>query len=260
MIEDNPVKIHLIAPILPAKFELTVAVQHLEKYGIVFSDSYINNGPASIESEFDELFAGPDTVIQAIEAQNNDADAVIVLCMGDPGVAQAREACTIPIIGPGELAMHYAAMLGHKFTIMPTLPRRRSTYEHHARLYGLESRLASVRPAGVPVLEIHGNTELQDKLIAQAVAAVEQDGADVLILGCIGFRGVDTIIADALRNGIGTTDNRQYDVPVIDALPLSVMTAVALVRCGLSHSKHAFPFPPDKNFMGYTIPALQPKL
>jgi allantoin racemase len=238
--------IHLIAPTV-TPFNLESAVEHLRDYGVEFSSSHLTMGPASVESEFDELFAGPDTVIKAMEAEASGADAVIVLCMGDPGVKQAREAVSIPVLGPGETAMHYAAMLGHKFTIMPTLPRRRSTYEHHARLYGVESRLASVRPVGVSVLEIETNETVRDTLIGNAVKAVEEDGADVLILGCVGFRDIDTIVADALKK-------RGHDVPVIDALPLTIMTAATLVWTGLSHSKNAFPFPPPKEFKGYPLP------
>lgn len=238
--------IHLIAPTV-TPFNMESAVEHLREYGIEFSSSHLAMGPASVESEFDELFAGPDTVIKAMEAEANGADAVIVLCMGDPGVKQAREAVSIPVLGPGETAMHYAAMLGHKFTIMPTLARRRSTYEHHARLYGVESRLASVRPVGVSVLEIETNETVRDTLIGNAVKAVEEDGADVLILGCVGFRDLDTIVAGALKK-------RGHDVPVIDALPLTIMTAATLVWTGLSHSKNAFPFPPKKEFKGYPLP------
>lgn len=238
--------IHLIAPVT-TDFDLESPVEHLKERGLEFSTSHLTMGPASVESEFDELFAGPDTVIKAMEAEKNGADAVIVLCMGDPGVKQAREAVSIPVLGPGETAMHHAAMLGHKFTVMPTLERRKSTYEHHARLYGVENRLASVRPVGVPVLEIETNQDIQRALIEKAILAVEEDGADVLILGCVGFRGVDTLIADALAK-------RGHNVPVIDALPLTVLTAATLVWTGLSHSKNAYPFPPAKSFEGYEIP------
>lgn len=241
--------IHLIAP-ATTPFHMEDAVKDLKPYGLTFSSSHLTMGPASVESEFDELFAGPDTVIKAMEAESKGADAVIVLCMGDPGVKQAREAVSIPVLGPGETAMHHAAMLGHKFTIMPTLERRKSTYEHHARLYGVESRLASVRPVGVPVLEIETNKDIQQTLIGKAILAVEEDGADVLILGCVGYRGVDTLIADALAK-------RGHQVPVIDALPLTILTAATLVWTGLAHSKSAYPFPPAKAVEGYDIPAFK---
>jgi allantoin racemase len=225
-------------------------------YGLKFTESQIINGPASVESEFDELFCGPDVVIHAMQAQKAGADAAIVLCMGDPGVAQAREACSIPIIGPGEVAMHYAAMLGHKFTVIPTLERRRSTYEHHARHYGVESRLASVRPAGVPVLEIEKNSQLFDILLDRCMKAVEEDHADVLILGCIGFQGVASRLEAGIANRLKEKGALDTYVPVIDPLNLSIMTAAALVRSKLSHSKRAYPKPPVKPYKGYTLPEL----
>lgn len=260
MIENETINptIHLIIPIIEThKISMVDSVsQQFGSYGLNFTESQISNGPASIESEFDELFCGPDVVIRAMEAEQAGADAVIVLCMGDPGVAQAREACSIPIIGPGEVSMHYAAMLGNKFTVIPTLERRRSTYEHHARHYGVESRLASVRPAGVPVLEIEKDPNLFEILLDRCMDGVLLDHADVLILGCIGFQGVaarlETGVAKRL-NEMGMTDTY---VPVIDPLNLSVMTAAALVRSKLSHSKRAYPLPPEKPFNGYAIPKL----
>lgn len=238
--------IHLIVPTV-TEFNSLPLVEPLKQFGLTFSQSFITNGPASIESEFDELLAAPDVVLRAMEAEANGAEAAIVLCMGNPGVAQAREAVKIPVLGPGETAMHHAAMLGHKFSVIPTLARRRPTYEHHARHYGLESRLASVRPADVPVLEIEQNPKVFDVLLERARAAVEQDHADVLILGCIGFSGLDRRLEGALRE-------RGHDVPVIDALPLTVLTAATLVRSGLRHAKNAYPYPPEKIYKGYEFP------
>lgn len=241
--------IHLIIPTITPFTMIEGAREQFGKFGIEFSESRITNGPASIESEFDELFCAPDVVIRAMEAEKAGADAAIVLCMGDPGVAQAREACSIPILGPGEVAMHYAAMLGHKFSVIPTLERRRPTYEHHARHYGLESRLASVRPAGVPVLEIEKDPNLFNILLERAEQAVVQDHADVIVLGCVGFQA----LAARLQTGLAEKGHR---VPVIDPLAVTVQTAAALVRSGLKHSKKAYPPPPKKPYHGYALPEM----
>jgi allantoin racemase len=240
--------IHLIIP-TTTKFDMLPAVAHFSDLGITFTQSHIDMGPPSIESEYDELFCGPNVVMNAIQAQNDGADAVMILCMGDPALGPTREAVTIPVIGIGETAMHFAAMLGHKFSVLPTLERRRSTYEHHARSYGLESRLASVRPTNVSVLEIHGQTNLKEILMERALSAIIEDHADVIILGCAGFQDLDRQMEEELAA-------KGFNVPVIDAVPLAVMTALTLIRTRLRHSKKAYPFPPEKVFQGYNIPKL----
>jgi allantoin racemase len=240
--------IHMIVPTTTI-FDFLEYVAPYAGTDITFTQSHIDMGPASIESEFDELFCGPNVVINAINAQNEGADAIVIICLGDPALAQAREAVTIPVFGPGETAMHFAAMLGHKFSILPTLERRRSTYEHHAKLYGLESKLASVRPTNVPVLDIATHPDTQKILVDCALAAVEKDGADVIILGCGCFKNLDREMEAELRN-------HGHDVPVIDAIPLTVLAAATVVKAGLRHSKKAFPFPPQKEMSGYNIPKL----
>ena len=42
-----------------------------------------------------------------------------------------------------------------------------------------------------------------------------------------------------------------YDVPVIDPAIMAIKMAAVLVDVGLSHSKLAYPFPPEKPVSGY---------
>lgn len=244
------INIHLIVP-TTTHFEFANRLRHLESRNLCITQSHLDTGPASIESEYDELFAGPGIIGNAIRAQNEGADAIVIVCMGDPALHQAREAVTIPVLGLGETAMHYAAMLGHKFSILPTLDRRRMAYENKAKLYGLESKLASVRPTNIPVLEIEANGgKTFDRLVECAAAAVTDDGADTIILGCGCFQDMDRLLERTLAA-------RGFDVPVIDAPALTVLTAATLVMTGLRHSKHAYPFPPVKAMAGFAVPPLR---
>lgn len=243
------VTVHLVVP-TTTKFEFAGTLRHLEGPDLKLTQSHIVRGPASIECEYDELLSGPEVVADAIRAQNAGADAIVIICMGDPALHAAREAVTVPVLGIGETAMHYAAMLGHKFSILCTLDRRKTNYESKARQYGLESKLASVRPTNIPVLDIHSDhASTLDRLVDCAAAAVTEDGADVIVLGCGCFQDMDRMMEDRLRE-------RGLAVPVIDSPPLTVLTAAALARTRLSHSKQAYPAPPVKERPGYDIPTL----
>lgn len=58
--------------------------------------SRIEHGPASIECELDEALAVPGTIAEVKAAAEAGADAVVINCMGDPGLAAARTD-----LGPG---------------------------------------------------------------------------------------------------------------------------------------------------------------
>ena len=43
---------------------------------------------------------------------------------------------SIPVIGPCETAMHYASMLGHKFTVLTVLERTKPLIENLSKILG----------------------------------------------------------------------------------------------------------------------------
>jgi allantoin racemase len=208
--------------------------------------SRIEYGPASIECELDQALAVPGTVAEVKAAAATGADAIVINCMGDPGLAAARELTSVPVLGTAQTSMHLAAMLGHRFTVLTVLDQLIHVDEVKAAGYGLGERLASVRSVGIPVLGLGDDTErLIAGLTEQGLRAVHDDGAHVLILGCTGMLGLAAELAAALAQQ-GLTD-----VPVIDPLPATLHVAAALARSGLSQSKRTYPDPPAKDRPGY---------
>ncbi|HZX53815.1 MAG TPA: aspartate/glutamate racemase family protein [Ilumatobacteraceae bacterium] len=59
-------------------------------------------GPAEIRNAHDARMAGPFVVDTTVAAAKEGFDAVIVDCTADPGVAEARELVSIPVVGAGE--------------------------------------------------------------------------------------------------------------------------------------------------------------
>ena len=191
--------IRLVCPITTKGFRRLEDLKPLEGPGYTISLREIDAGPASIESEFDEMLAVPDTVAKIIAAEREGVDAVVIDCMGDPGLKPAREAVKIPVLGPCETSMHLAAMLGHKFSVITVLHRLRPLFEDSAKIYGLYQTLASVRSVEIPVLDLEGNFEATTKaLTQQAILAVEEDQADAIIFGCTGMLGC----AEGVRQGL----------------------------------------------------------
>jgi allantoin racemase len=195
-------------------------------------------GPGSIESDFEAALAVPE-ILRSIEgAEASGFDVAIISCFSDPGLEPAREIARIPILASGLCAMHAAAMLGQRFSIMS--PRAGGRGREQARRYGLESFFASSRGIGLSVMELARDREACMRQIVQAGrAAVDQDGADVLILGCMSMAFHD--VAEDLQERLG--------VPVVNPVAASLAMAEYLVKNRLCHSKRAYPDPPKREFL-----------
>ena len=227
--------IRLISPIMSDLRDPGYLSTLARTFDVRLSAVCLAQGPASIESEVDHLLAGPDTLRLARAAEAEGCDAVIVDCMLDPAVSACREAVDIPVFGPGEIAIHAAAVLGHRFSIIAVRQRQAPTYRTLARHCGLEARLASVRSLEIPVLALNDDAErLEQAMLAACERAVLDDGADTVVLGCAALEnGADRLTAGMKRNG--------HDVVVLEGLPLAVGQAATFVRCGLGHAKRAYP-------------------
>ena len=238
-------RVHLITPVITEGIRTLDDVAPLMRDDLVITQSLLATGPASIECEFDEAMAVPGLVVEAIRAERAGADAIVIDCMGDPGLQAAREVVSIPVLGPAQTAMHLAAMLGHRFSVVTVLDSVVPMIENLAKVYGVDEKLASVRVIDIPVLELETEPERLTTELAQAsLAAVEQDGAHAIVLGCTGFLGCAEAIAATLRT-------HGHVLPVIDPVPATVCMADGMVRAGLAHSKRTYGMPRDKELRGY---------
>ena len=82
--------------------------------------------PPAIESALDEAACVPPMLALVREAQDRGYDAVVIACFSDPGLDAAREATDLPVVGIQDAAMHLAAQLGYRFTVLTTLADRKS--------------------------------------------------------------------------------------------------------------------------------------
>jgi allantoin racemase len=240
-----PIRIRVVTPITTEAFRSSLDAEQLSSEDVKVSFVNIDAGTASIECDYEIMLAQPGTIAKIIEAERQGADAVVIDCMGDPGLSGARECVSIPVLGPMQTAMGVAAMLGHKFSVVTVLSRIIPMIETQAAVYGMSSKLASARSVEIPVLELEKDMAATKRaLVAEARKAIVEDGADYIIFGCTGMLGC----ADAVREGL-LSDG--LDVPVIDPVPTAINVAAAVVRSRLSHSKRAYRPPPRKSVVGY---------
>lgn len=188
-------------------------------------------GPTSIESTYDEYIAIPPMLKVIKEAEGQGYDAVIIGCYGDPGLDAARELVDIPVVAPGEVSVHVASMLGHSFSIAAIGDGFNYSYIKQVKDYCLSEKLASIRNTGMSVLEINTNREAaKQKIIDACKKAIDEDGTDVMLLGCMSMAFMD--VSFELSEALG--------VPVINPVIVSLNMAAVLVNSRLSHSAKAY--------------------
>ena len=194
------------------------------------------HGPVSIESVYDETLAGPPTLELVRQANEEGYDAIILACFSDPALDAAKEISDIPVIGIEEATMHVAAMLGHKFSITTGSFNRAPTRELHVRIRGVESAFASALVMNMPVLEMDAHPEkAKARILELARKAVQEDGAEVIILGCAGLAGYAEDV------------ERELGVVVLDPTSVALKITEAIADLGLRHSKVGrFARPPAK--------------
>ena len=196
-----------------------------------------NKGPGSIETEYDEAIAIPNVIKGIINAEKYKFDVAIISCFSDPGLTACREKVSIPVIGSGENSILLAGQLGNQISILSPLSENKETFKNKIMRLGLEKKYCSTRSINTKVLSLAKDKKSTlDKLIKAGKKAINEDGADILVLGCMSMAFHD--ITEVVEKKLG--------VPVINPVKASILMAESLVKMKLAHSKLAYPTPAKK--------------
>lgn len=170
-------------------------------------------GPPGIETQ-----AHIESVVQPMVAlmRRVPADAYVVSCFSDPGLALAREQLDAPVLGIAESSMLLALGLGYRFGIIAILDASVRRHLRYIRSIGLEDRLAGDRAINLGVHDASGDAAIE-RIVAVGKELRDRDGANVLILGCAGM-GLRREVIEAATG-----------LPVIDPTQAAVARAIGLV-------------------------------
>lgn len=151
-------------------------------------------GPPGIQSQADS-----DAVIPHLHAicQREAASTYVVACFSDPGVQSLRERTGRPVFGIAEAGMAAALSLGERFGVIAILPSSISRQRRTVRAYGLSERYAASRSIGLGVPELADGERTRAAMIEAGRRLRDEDGADVLILGCAGMADQRAPLAEA---------------------------------------------------------------
>lgn len=199
--------------------------------------SFVGAGRVStLADSYYDMAVMEQAVIEAgIRAEEEGFDALCINTVSDSGLAALRSRLSIPVLAPGQSSFLMACALGQRFSILTMWPRWYPLYRKTLKEYGLESRLASIRSIDVrpdTAALLQGKEEVVfSKLLEAARLAIEEDGADVIVLGSTTMHQSHAYLAEHLP------------VPVLNPGVIAYKLCEVLLDLGLAHSKLAYPSP-----------------
>jgi allantoin racemase len=198
----------------------------------------VPDGPPSIESIVEEELAAAAVLRLLGSIGPRPADAVIVWCAGDPGVLAARELLDCPVVGPGESAIRLASLLAYRFGVLTPLPAETTAAALLVDRIGLTGRFVGSAAIGISVLDMRHDLDRTTARITSAGGRLIDQGAQALVLGCMGMFGLAKTVEERLG------------IPVLDPAACAVHFAELLMRGGYTFSRATYARPPKPVFVG----------
>lgn len=213
------------------------------------------HGEHPVETRAEFLIVGANRLPLVRDAcESGRYDAIVLLGGGDPGYPEAREIGRrhgIPVTSCGHAQMLIAAMLGYRFGIIDISEAHNMQMAQLVVNYRCADRCAGIRnvnfPLPRPVLpndrpiwqekqraERGERSDMLEATVTEAVAAIEEDGAEVLILGCSAAYWLQPHLRQRLA-ALG------WEIPVLEGYTCAIAQAKLLVGLGLDASGLAFP-------------------
>jgi len=229
------VKILYINPVGSRQFDegMKAVLRESSSRGTEVDVVSLERGPRHVEYMYYEGLVLADVMHIVKRAETDRYDAVVLGCFYDLALQEAREISERMVItAPAESCMLNACSLGDKFSIV--VGRRKWVPQMMGTVvkYGLRDRLASFKVLDLGVLDFQKEKEETERRQRKVIReALENDGAEVIILGC------------TAEFGFWATLQKEFRVPVLDPVIVPLKYAEHLVglrdRFGWSHSKLA---------------------
>jgi allantoin racemase len=176
--------------------------------------------PEFIDYYMDAAKAAPG-MLKLFKENEDQYDGFVVACHSDPNLDLLKEISSKPVVGIGEASMKLATMLGHSFSVISTAEHSIPNKQTMIQNYHLEKYNASVR---APKNE-HASLSAEEIFLNTAKSALDEDLAEVIVLGCAGLSGLDKNLS------------RELEIPVLDSIVSALVIVTGLVKAGLSISK-----------------------
>jgi allantoin racemase len=183
---------------------------------------HLDDCPRNLDYFVPKHLVETEIIRAAVAAERDGFDALVIGCCYDPALEQAREALQIPVVGPLEASVSLAHMFGHRFSVVTDHRKAAPKLEDLVRIYGLEANCRSVRAIDWWIDDMIGDPKgVALDAAARARRVMEEDGAEVVVLGC-------TIIAACLEQTRLAGAVELDDLAIINPNLIAVKTAELL--------------------------------
>jgi allantoin racemase len=209
--------------------------------------------PVENREEFCVVAAGRLPLVREA-CKSGKYNAIVLLGGGEPGFIEAREIgrhYNIPVTANAFSQMHIASMLGNKFSVIDLTESHNMYYYNLVVHHHFTNRCASIRNINYPLPRpgcedenslfedreraLRGEpSNAVDVAVREAVAAIEDDGAEVITFGCSATFWLQPFVQKRL-NEMG------WEVPVLEGYSCSIALAKAMVDLGVDASGLLFP-------------------
>ncbi len=193
------------------------------------------NGADILDSYYESALSDIFVISSGENAEAEGYSAVCVNSMSDSGLKGLRSRLNIPVFGPGHTSFLTACMLGKKFSVITMWNKWNYMYERILQEEGIVNRCASIRSINVrpDAKELLSGKEdfVFKKLLDQSIQAIDQDGADVIIIGSTTMHQSYNFLKENL------------EVPVLNPGIIAFKTCEMFLDFGITHSKIAYPSP-----------------
>ncbi|MGJ8586988.1 MAG: aspartate/glutamate racemase family protein [Yoonia sp.] len=197
------------------------ALDPLRQFGTPIRCLTLADGPPGIENQRQaDLTIAP---MLALAAAQTDAAGYVIACFGDPGLHALRDQTALPVAGIQEAAVMTALTLGQRFGVIAILP---ASIPRHLRAFGamgVLDRLAGDRALGLSVADLADPDKSLDAMIATGKRLRDEDGANVLIMGCAGMAHYRATL------------EHETGLPVVDPCQAAAAMVLGQIALKLSH-------------------------
>jgi Asp/Glu/hydantoin racemase len=216
--------------------------------------------PVETREEFTLVAAGRLAIVREA-CESGKYNGIVLLGGGEPGFPASREIARpfgIPVVACAYSQMHVASMLGNKFSVIDLAENHNMYYYDLVVQHRFTERCASIRNINYPLprppdmgqSQVHlaknraqrGETsEVVEAAVREAVAAIEEDGADVITFGCSALFWLQPVLQKRL-------DELGWEVPVLEGYSCAITLAKGMVDLGVSASGLVYPSAHPKRF------------
>ena len=209
--------------------------------------------PVETREEFCLVAAGRLPIVREA-CQSGKYNAIVLLGGGEPGFQESREiarAFGIPVTACAFSQMHFASMLGNKFSVIDLAENHNMYYYNLVVQHQFTNRCASIRNINFPLPRpgstsqrslreeqdraIRGeSSEMLEAAVTEAVAAIEEDGAEVITFGCSATFWLRPYLQARLTE-------MGWEIPVLEGYGCAISLAKTMVDLGVNASGLMFP-------------------